>query len=261
MKNLTPGTSYTEPFKLSSTPDADPTATVYAGSTSLGSASIAADTGENSYIATVTLPSTGLTDGVLIRVKVSWAVSSTAHVGWLDVGVVNLYAVIAAAVLTAAEESPINSNVTHVLGEPAEPVDDVAKQETLEEVLGAVGDVTFGAVVVPLLGQIQSRTEGTTIRVYTQETTTITLAVVNAMGEPVDLDGMTLSLVIERAKGGDISVIDDGDIAVNESTISFAIPAEVSAAEGYHNWALRGSDGTVLMQGPLIVEYAPEVDT
>lgn len=135
-----------------------------------------------------------------------------------------------------------------------------ALESIVLEVQAAVEDVSFGAVVVPLLGQIQSRTEGTTIRVYTQETTTITMAVVNAMGDPVDLDGMTLSLVIERAKGGDISVIEDGDIAVNESTISFAIPAEVSAAEGYHNWALRGSDGVVLMQGPLIVEYAPEVD-
>lgn len=165
------------------------------------------------------------------------------------------------AVIAAAAATPIRADMRLINGEPPQPLGyDPARQETVEEVLVAVEDVSFGAVVVPLLGQIQSRTEGTTIRVYTQETTTITMAVVNAMGDPVDLDGMALSLVIERAKGGDISVIEDGDIAVNESTISFVIPAEVSAAEGYHNWALRGSDGVVLMQGPLIVEYAPEVD-
>lgn len=164
-----------------------------------------------------------------------------------------------AATLAAAAVSPIHADVRAVNGNAATPATDVAKESSVLAVLGAVSDVSFGAVVVPLLGQIQSRTEGTTIRVFTRETTTLTLAVVNAIGQPVDLSGATLSLIIERAKGGDISVIEDGDIAVNDSTISFAIPAEVSAAEGYHNWALRGSDGVVLMQGPLIVEYAPEV--
>ena len=42
------------------------------------------------------------------------------------------------SVLTAAEDSPITANVTHFLGEPAQPADDVAKQETLLEVQAAV---------------------------------------------------------------------------------------------------------------------------
>lgn len=49
-----------------------------------------------------------------------------------------------AAVLAAAADNPIHANVTHFLGEPAEPVDDVAKQETLLEVQGAVGDIDTG---------------------------------------------------------------------------------------------------------------------
>lgn len=40
-------------------------------------------------------------------------------------------------------------NVTHILGEPAPPADDVAKQETLLEVQAAVGTMTAEAVRVP----------------------------------------------------------------------------------------------------------------
>jgi hypothetical protein len=147
--------------------------------------------------------------------------------------------------------------VGDVVDQPDGPVDLQPLLDAIGAVSGGGGD--GGVVVVPLLGQIQSRTEGSTIRVFTRETTTLTMAVVNAMGEPVDLSGLSLSLIIERASGGDLSVIEDAGIIRVDGSISFMLPAEVSAAEGHHAWALRSDDGAVLMHGPLIVEYAPEV--
>lgn len=44
---------------------------------------------------------------------------------------------------------PTDANVTHFLGEPAQPLDDVAKEETVQEVLGAVGTMAAEAVRVP----------------------------------------------------------------------------------------------------------------
>jgi len=128
------------------------------------------------------------------------------------------------------------------------------------EVFGAVAG-GGGLTVVPLTAVVQSRVDGTTISVFTSETVTVGIAVVDAQGQPVTVTSLTLSIVIERSNGLDVSTIADGSITKTGSTISFAVPSQVSANEGVYRWTLRSTVGNgVLLQGPLIVTYVATVD-
>jgi hypothetical protein len=126
--------------------------------------------------------------------------------------------------------------------------------------LGPGGSST-SITVVPLTGVVEGRVDGTTINVFTQETCTVSIAVVDAEGNAVTVTGLTLEIVIESRLMTDVVVIANGSITKSGSTISFAIPSSVSATEGAYQWALRKTnDDSVLLQGPLIVSYAPQGD-
>jgi hypothetical protein len=119
-----------------------------------------------------------------------------------------------------------------------------------------------GAVnVLPLSGIVESRVDGTTISVFTSETPTVSIAVVDGEGNALTVTSLTLSLVIERRATADLVVIADASITKSGSTISFVVPSQVTSAEGHHRWSLRDTaDDSVLLQGPFIVTYAPTVD-
>jgi hypothetical protein len=120
-----------------------------------------------------------------------------------------------------------------------------------------------GAVnVLPLSGIVESRVDGTTISVFTSETPTVSIAVVDGEGNAVTVTLLTLSLVIEKRATADLVVIPDASITKSGSTISFVVPGQATSAEGHHRWSLRNTaDDSVLLQGPFIVTYAPTVDT
>jgi hypothetical protein len=116
--------------------------------------------------------------------------------------------------------------------------------------------------VLPLSGIVESRIDGTTISVFTSETPTVSITVVDGEGNAVTVTSLTLSLVIERRATADLVVIADASITKSGSTISFAVPSQATSAEGHHRWSLRDTaDDSVLLQGPFIVTYAPTVDT
>jgi len=123
------------------------------------------------------------------------------------------------------------------------------------------GSSAFSVTVLPLSAGMVSRTRGTTIEVFTNETTTISVAVTDSAGDAVDLETLTLELVIEDLLTTDKSVIANGDIAKVTNTFSFAMPAIVTNAERNLVWSLRNTaNDNVLAHGPLIVTYAPQAD-
>ena len=112
-----------------------------------------------------------------------------------------------------------------------------------------------------MTGVVESRVRGTTIEVFTGETSTVSIAAIDATGAAVDLSGKTLEIVIEATSGTDKATIEDASITVVGSSFSFAIPSAVSSSEGSYRWALRqASDDGVLMQGALVVTYAATGD-
>lgn len=98
MRSLLASTTYHVPFATSQTPDATPTATVYADETSLGAATVTSATGTNAYSVAVSLPA-NVTTGQVITVAIEWAVGGeTQSTARLLVGQVGLLADVASAV-------------------------------------------------------------------------------------------------------------------------------------------------------------------
>lgn len=86
-----------------------------------------------------TAPSEPATDEISAMVDgvVGYATVTVSAAGTGELSPESIQAIVE-AVIAALAETTLNVNVTHVLGEPAEPTDDVAKQETLLEVQGVV---------------------------------------------------------------------------------------------------------------------------
>lgn len=114
-------------------------------------------------------------------------------------------------------------------------------------------------VVIPLTGTVHDRASGTTISLYVGETGSVSIAVVDADGDAVDLTGLTLTVVFESRSKTDIVEIADADITVSSSTISFDIPALVTTAPATWLWSLR-STTSVLLAGNCLVDYAASAD-
>lgn len=115
--------------------------------------------------------------------------------------------------------------------------------------------------VLPVSGAMVSRSRGTTIEVFTLETSTVSVAVTDSSGDAVDLEALTLEVVIEDMRTGDKSVIADGSLTKVTNTLSFAIPSAVSLTEANYEWSLRNTaNDAVLVHGPFIVTYAPQSD-
>lgn len=115
--------------------------------------------------------------------------------------------------------------------------------------------------VVPVSASVDERVRGTNITVFTGELLDVSVAVTDAAGNVVDLDALTLEMVIESRTGTDVAVIADADITRTNGTFTVTMPSAVTTAERTWKWALRNtSDNSVLAHGTLNVVYAPSND-
>lgn len=119
----------------------------------------------------------------------------------------------------------------------------------------------FSATVLPLDATVVDRVAGTTINLFTNETPSIAVAVVDGSGAAVDLTNLTLEIVIEIRPSTDVAVIANANISKANGSFSFTVPSAVTNAARACKWALRKtSDSSVLVQGDLFVNYAPTND-
>lgn len=115
--------------------------------------------------------------------------------------------------------------------------------------------------VLPLDATVVDRVAGTTINLFTDETPSVAVAVVDSSGDAVDLTNLTLEVVIELRPSTDVAVIANANISKANGSFSFTVPSAVTNAARACKWALRKtSDSSVLVQGDLFVNYAPTND-
>ena len=119
----------------------------------------------------------------------------------------------------------------------------------------------FSATVLPLDATVVDRVAGTTINLFTDETPSVAVAVVDSSGAAVDLTNLTLEVVIELRPSTDVAVIANANISKSNGSFSFTVPSAVTNAARACKWALRKTaDSSVLVQGDLFVNYAPTND-
>jgi hypothetical protein len=116
--------------------------------------------------------------------------------------------------------------------------------------------------VLPYTGALPDRVEGTTIKVFYNELTNVSVGVTDATGAAVTLDAKTLRFCVEDRYGVDVLTLTDGDITRSGSTFTVQIPQSLTDTVGAnYRWSLRdltGSLNTVLIHGQLIVAEAAE---
>jgi len=125
---------------------------------------------------------------------------------------------------------------------------------------GGGGSTTVN--VLPYTGAVPDRVEGTTIKVFYNELTNVSVGVTDATGAAVTLDAKTLRFCVEDRYGVDVLTLTDGDITRSGSTFTVQIPQSLTDTVGAnYRWSLRdltGSLNTVLIHGQLIVAEAAE---
>jgi hypothetical protein len=116
--------------------------------------------------------------------------------------------------------------------------------------------------VLPYTGAVPDRVEGTTIKVFYNELTNVSVGVTDSAGSAVDVSAKTLRFIVEDRFGNDILTIDDASITKVTSTFTIQIPQSMTDTIGAnYKWALRdltSSLNTVLMHGQIIVAEAAE---
>jgi hypothetical protein len=116
--------------------------------------------------------------------------------------------------------------------------------------------------VLPYTGAVPDRVEGTTIKVFYNELTNVSVGVTDSAGSAVDVSAKTLRFIVEDRFGNDILTIDDASITKVTSTFTIQIPQSLTDTIGAnYKWALRdltSSLNTVLMHGQIIVTEAAE---
>ena len=104
--------------------------------------------------------------------------------------------------------------------------------------------------VLPYTGAVPDRVEGTTIKVFYNELTDVSVGVTDASGTAVTIDAKVLEFIVEDRYGADVLVIPDGSITKSGSTFTITIPQTltdtvdanyrwVKAAVGRHQWDLK----------------------
>ena len=125
---------------------------------------------------------------------------------------------------------------------------------------GGGGSATVN--VLPYTGAVPDRVEGTTIKVFYNELTNVSVGVTDATGAAVTLDAKTLRFCVEDRYGVDVLTLNDGDITRSGSTFTVQIPQSLTDTVGAnYRWSLRdltGSLNTVLIHGQMIVAEAAE---
>lgn len=125
----------------------------------------------------------------------------------------------------------------------------------------AAVEAELDITVLPLDATVVDRVAGTTINLFTDETPSVAVAVVDSSGAAVDLTNLTLEVVIELRPSTDVAVIANANISKANGSFSFTVPSAVTNAARACKWALRKtSDSSVLVQGDLFVNYAPTND-
>ena len=130
----------------------------------------------------------------------------------------------------------------------------------LQNAPGGGGSTTVN--VLPYTGAVPDRVEGTTIKVFYNELTNVSVGVTDASGTAVPLDAKTLRFCVEDRYGVDVLTIADGSITRSGSTFTVQIPQSLTDTVGAnYRWSLRdltGSLNTVLIHGQMIVADAAE---
>ena len=125
---------------------------------------------------------------------------------------------------------------------------------------GGGGSTTVN--VLPYTGAVPDRVEGTTIKVFYNELTNVSVGVTDANGAAVTLDAKTLRFCAEDRYGVDVLTLSDGSITRSGSTFTVQIPQSLTDTVGAnYRWSLRdltSSLNTVLIHGQLIVAEAAE---
>ena len=125
---------------------------------------------------------------------------------------------------------------------------------------GGGGSATVN--VLPYTGAVPDRVEGTTIKVFYNELTNVSVGVTDATGAAVTLDAKTLRFCVEDRYGVDVLTLNDGDITRSGSTFTVQIPQSLTDTVGAnYRWSLRdltSSLNTVLIHGQMIVAEAAE---
>ena len=125
---------------------------------------------------------------------------------------------------------------------------------------GGGGSATVN--VLPYTGAVPDRVEGTTIKVFYNELTNVSVGVTDATGAAVTLDAKTLRFCVEDRYGADVLTLNDGDITRSGSTFTVQIPQSLTDTVGAnYRWSLRdltSSLNTVLIHGQMIVAEAAE---
>lgn len=116
--------------------------------------------------------------------------------------------------------------------------------------------------VLPYTGAVPDRVEGTTIKVFYNELTNVSVGVTDASGTAVPLGAKTLRFCVEDRYGVDVLTLNDGDITRSGSTFTVQIPQSLTDTVGAnYRWSLRdltSSLNTVLIHGQLTVAEAAE---
>ena len=77
----------------------------------------------------------------------------------------------------------------------------------------------------------------------------------------VDIEAITLSLVIETSDKLDKLIVDDAELTKDGMTVTFTLPEVLTADVGSYNWAIRHATTHILYgTGSFSVSYAPHVD-
>lgn len=126
----------------------------------------------------------------------------------------------------------------------------------------AIDDFTTTAVL-PVIGYVDRRVSESTIPLFVGETEDVVITCVDGnTGETIDVEAMTLELVVETRIKGDVKVYADNELTKQDNTVRFTPTSAMVTSERTLNFALRQS-GTkaVVVYGIMTVTYAPRSGT
>lgn len=115
--------------------------------------------------------------------------------------------------------------------------------------------------VLPVFAQTPTRIQNSDIQLFCNEELQLTVPIVDANNDLIDLTGKTLKIIIENILGQDLIVVNDGDITKSSGNVIFDVGTEVTGNTGTYRYSVRditGSQNVVLCYGVLDVRYEPE---
>lgn len=117
--------------------------------------------------------------------------------------------------------------------------------------------------VLPVIGYVDRRISASTIPLFVGETEEVVITCVDGnTGEAIDVEAMTIELVVETRIKGDVKVYTGGELTKLDNTVRFTPTSAMVTSERTLNFAHRQS-GTkaVVVYGIMTVTYAPRSGT